>query len=353
MTRPAGDVCMETKRQCANCGKEEGKEGAALKKCARCQEENAALYCSRACQKEHWNRIHREVCTKVFEVCETEKGVGLRAGRQFSAGDVLFSEKPVLVHPRRVLITDVELEREIRSAEFDNLSVVLQRSVRELFDKNAARAGTEKTLDGIWETNAVALRETGDSGLFLKFSRLNHSCRPNVRHTWRNDKKKEFIIATRDISPGDELLTCYIKEDDVFDITTARQMVLRENFGFDCKCELCERDGISAISEGNQRMREIGSLHRSIPMVAQSNPRRALQMVDTCLKLFRLQGLDMAFLEYMLLNDGIQIAMIGLHDRQTAIQYARRAVDAAKIAFGNDSPDVAKSSDIVRHLRQR
>ena len=42
-------------KQCANCGK----RGKGFKQCSRCK---AVKYCSRKCQKEHWQAIHKSVC---------------------------------------------------------------------------------------------------------------------------------------------------------------------------------------------------------------------------------------------------------------------------------------------------
>ena len=50
---------------CSNCGKEEKKsstKGKNFKRCARCRK---VIYCSRACQKEHWKKGgHKDVCKK-------------------------------------------------------------------------------------------------------------------------------------------------------------------------------------------------------------------------------------------------------------------------------------------------
>lgn len=279
-------------RRCNNCGAAHS-EDAPLKRCARCSD-TPALYCGRSCQLEHWAILHREECTKVYEVCRTEeKGVGLRAARPFRAGDVLFAESPVLRAPVRISADEQEDAWASVNRSFLSLSVGRQRAVMDLYCTPARLdAGGDKPLSGICQSNAVEMGESGESGLFLKFSRLNHCCRSNVRHTWREDRQRELVIATRDINAGDELLTCYLDTDTGFSDTETRRAWLQERFGFLCNCEMCSRDG-EGDTPGNRRMRELSALHASIPEVAQTSPESALEMVDRCLRLLREQQLDM------------------------------------------------------------
>ena len=46
---------------CANCGVQEGQHGATLSKCRKCK---ATLYCSRDCQRAHWDAGHKGQCVR-------------------------------------------------------------------------------------------------------------------------------------------------------------------------------------------------------------------------------------------------------------------------------------------------
>uniref|UniRef100_A0A8D0CNV1 MYND-type domain-containing protein n=1 Tax=Sander lucioperca TaxID=283035 RepID=A0A8D0CNV1_SANLU len=50
-------VASKKSQSCANCTREDLFEN--LKKCSSCKE---TLYCSKACQKQHWTK-HKEKCT--------------------------------------------------------------------------------------------------------------------------------------------------------------------------------------------------------------------------------------------------------------------------------------------------
>jgi len=76
------------------------------------------------------------------------------------------------------------------------------------------------------------------SAIFPLASRMNHSCIPNVYHTWNGNLDRLTVHALRDITPGEELLTTYISA-----ILTWEQRSDKEhlgNYGFVCTCPACD-----------------------------------------------------------------------------------------------------------------
>ena len=53
-------------------------------------------------------------------------------------------------------------------------------------------------------------------GVFVTASRLNHSCVPNVHHSYNPTLKSATVYAIRDIEPNEELLTSYIVCEDTY-----------------------------------------------------------------------------------------------------------------------------------------
>ncbi|KAI0126830.1 hypothetical protein BJ170DRAFT_420717 [Xylariales sp. AK1849] len=91
----------------------------------------------------------------------------------------------------------------------------------------------------IYETNRFTVRfPNGDRklGIFLKSSRLNHSCAPNVFHRYNARIDRLTVHALRDIQPGEELNTSYI---DICHPTVMRRQMLR-SWGFRCRCSACD-----------------------------------------------------------------------------------------------------------------
>ena len=79
----AGEVCAA----CSAAGSD-------LLQCSRCR---AVSYCGPACQRRHW-RAHKAQCSVVWRVeAVPGKGLGLVAARDIQPGQVILTEKPLLL----------------------------------------------------------------------------------------------------------------------------------------------------------------------------------------------------------------------------------------------------------------
>ena len=92
---------------------------------------------------------------------------------------------------------------------------------------------------GIFCTNSFQLGESDRSALFLKMSRLNHSCRANCDYIIRHGCIE--VRATRPVSAGEELTICYnnFLEEDAPVVKSERKEYLLWAYRFSCKCEDC------------------------------------------------------------------------------------------------------------------
>ena len=135
-------------------------------------------------------------------------GVGLRATRSFSEGEVVFEEK-------RLLTVD---EKDNQATSIDTLNASVKDCVRALSVKEQRdlyRLHSAGTMQGacrelsILSTNCAGTSD-GASNLFLFYSRLNHSCAANVQCTWIVRVQRMRIVALRPISAGEELLLSLI-----------------------------------------------------------------------------------------------------------------------------------------------
>ena len=107
---------------------------------------------------------------------------------------------------------------------------------------------------GIFCTNSFQLGESDKSGLFLKVSRLNHSCRANCDYILQNGCIEVRTI--RPITAGEELTICYnnFLEEDGPVVKSERKEYLQWAYRFTCKCEDCILSGF--ISQTNDQMRQ-------------------------------------------------------------------------------------------------
>jgi hypothetical protein len=112
------------------------------------------------------------------------------------------------------------------------------RTLREKLDTNCCRLNYSNGLEG------------GTHALFVKFAKVNHSCRPNIVHII--DAGVITLVAQKNIKAGEEILTSYFfpQTDILFgklkrNHSLAKHRIANNIPPFDCLCEVCcasERD---------------------------------------------------------------------------------------------------------------
>ena len=91
-----------------------------------------------------------------------------------------------------------------------------------------------RSTHGIFRTNA--LETTSSGSVFALSSRLNHSCLPNVIHSWCSKTGTLTLRAAMDIPMDSELTIAYRARGLP---CGERRAQLRREFGFVCECDLC------------------------------------------------------------------------------------------------------------------
>ena len=174
-----------------------------------------------------------------------------------------------------------------------------------LHDKNAT-AGAEKTLDGVYRTNALPQGVgSHDSALCLTISRANHSCVSNCYHAWVEGSER--LYAEAEISAGEELCTNYTQWHWP---TAQRQEELNTKFGFTCQCPACVEE--EALRRKHDAIRlKIGELDETIPRLY-ATPSKAQAMVEQVLQLYEELGRPIPYAaEVRHCYDAFQLALSG------------------------------------------
>jgi hypothetical protein len=167
--------------------------------------------------------------------------------RHINKGELLFTEAPLFSVNREFSfplgMAETTVRRRARHLLVSELADALTRAgtaQRATFDALSCSSADCKrdggrTAIGIFKTNAF---ETGSSGsIFALCSRINHSCRPNVRHDWDPRFGGALRLrAARNIAVGDEITIAYNAQALPRE---ERRAVLERDFGFLCECELC------------------------------------------------------------------------------------------------------------------
>ena len=189
-------------------------------------------YCSKACQTQDWRR-HRTDCDKVSLASLTDKGRALLATRRIHWGEEILREKPLLLINNRdqkdlVAWTDhvVGLVGELAESErreleqladntglADSVEFLYLRGVRGLrqvsgLTSTMISANSQECLRTlrIIRTNGINLQDDGETtGLYLRFSRINHSCAPSAVRNIEPTSGLIRVIAARDIEKGEEI----------------------------------------------------------------------------------------------------------------------------------------------------
>jgi len=191
--------------------------------------------------------------TPAIEVVDVAgKGKGIVALRDLEEGDLLFSEKPVVVVDRNLQLSVPEmvsyLDRQVSSLSEEDSKAFNQLAI-------APPAKSEATSYGIAMTNGISI-ETGSSegGVFLLASRLNHSCRPSVAWRWDSKEEKLRVQLVRSVTTGEELTVSYTP---AMEQSGPRRATLQRRYGFDCYCEVCSSPAELAASDYRRQLADI------------------------------------------------------------------------------------------------
>ncbi|KAG0135046.1 hypothetical protein HOY82DRAFT_668194 [Tuber indicum] len=161
------------------------------------------------------------------------KGLGAIATSIIPANTLLFSEQPLL---RIAHSSSSSIDRAERvSVAFAALSL----PSRTVFLSLAG--GAEAGVEGAWKCNNFMLTPDGrENAVFALASRINHSCDGGENSYWRwegGEGRIEFWSGRR-VEEGEEITHCY--RPDWRMGTTNRRLALMGEYGFLCRCLVCE-----------------------------------------------------------------------------------------------------------------
>ncbi|KAK8034224.1 hypothetical protein PG993_009219 [Apiospora rasikravindrae] len=98
---------------------------------------------------------------------------------------------------------------------------------------------------GIFLTNNLETGSDSGRGVYPFFSRMNHSCRPDIYEYFDTKTKELSLRAIHDIKAGDQIHSTYV---DLLQPRKKRQKTL-EAWGFTCQCSACTNPAFDALGE--------------------------------------------------------------------------------------------------------
>ncbi len=220
-------------------------------------------------------------------------GKAIRATKSYKCGDLIMRESAAMRIPNSQPASSLEAAEDMHKRAcqraYNSMHETTQRALMDL--SSCKEDETAKTPRGVYDTNAFRLGNEDLGGLFLTLARMNHSCRPNVNHYWREELQQTLVFASRDIEAGEEMNTLY--GPSTWMDTERRREYLHERFAFWCRCSMCVEGNEGG---GDDRMERIQALQEDIALlssltVGQSNAGVTLESIEKCLALMKEQGL--------------------------------------------------------------
>lgn len=188
--------------------------------------------------------------------------------------------------------------------------------------------------------------EPGRSGIFLKASRVNHSCCPNDFPSWNLKLRRLTLHAVDDIPRGEEITVSYYTP---FYPLEDRQNWLREHYGFQCDCPACHLETASG-QRGEQRHQKMKKLYQAINKPEDSlsrNDDKELDMITEFISLAEDNHMHGLFLSRLYRRAKDCYEDKGLEE--LVLRYAQRVLEYDMWLLGLDNPVTHKS---IRSLNQ-
>ncbi len=216
---------------------------------------------------------------------------------------------------------------------------------RTFFDLTNIYGNTHSQSLGIARTNVLPLGSSASSGgLFLEASRINHSCRQNAQNTLNENIGQLTIHALRDIEVGQEITISYLASTSEY---ADRQRFLKENFKFECKCELCSLPRAQR-KRSDTRLRKIQAIDKSIGAFFCVSWNRRWRSLHSMFSLFEEEGIWDASIARAY-KDAYDIATEN-EDEWRARVFTKIAYDTRRLIEGDDSPVTVEMKQAVEEL---
>ncbi|KAI6864735.1 hypothetical protein KC334_g20169, partial [Hortaea werneckii] len=301
----------------------------------------------------------------VFEMRKiADRGCGLFATEHIPIGARILCESPLLRIDENGLHRAINAYEKLpvsQKAAFDGLQffkpelIDLEQASRfDPIERQDKRLDDDQLCDAVVADHVrimgifAANNFSAGKGLavFEKASRLNHSCVPNVHHSFNPTLQKQTVHAVRDIQPGEELCTTYLGGPGCYYIRSQRIEMLRSNYGFTCTCTACS-DPSGASESRRQLMANLAwglqqYLERSAfgMTFVPTSPAEALAQAEAFIHLLLEEGLFTVELMKAYRTASTQALNISMYEK--AMAYAKNEADVERNCLGTELNDLVQ-----------
>jgi hypothetical protein len=291
-----------------------------------------------------------------------DKGFGLFATTEIPRGTLIICEEPLLriSGPKTYLAFNTycrlgnaekatyDLLHSFKPAHLDLEQVsrlyLIDHHDTSMDDEDVEEAVAEHIrVMSIFSANNIAL-PNNHFAVFAATSRLNHSCVPNVHHSFNPVLNKLTVHAVADIKPEEELFITYLGGRGAYQLQEQRNQILQENYGFTCQCRACTTD--IAMSDGRREL--LGSIAWGLDQFRDGvNPTNAFIPASHATALKQTEDLVTVLLQEGIL--GMELAKAyhtaSMHaltakDYDKAVEYARDELEIERNCVGSEVADL-------------
>ena len=239
------------------------------------------------------------------------KGFGVFASKAIQAGDVIMTDCVKMKLPRgKYDVTDEQIERAFNALTSEDQAAFMQL--------HEGHVQYTTRLMRIYKANAFSAEH--HAIIYLKFSKLNHSCTPNAEMTELGNGQHTKLVAVKSITKDEEIFISYLgllEEGSKIQ----RMQTLREGYGFECECAVCKLTGLeAALSDGRRQL---------VTAMA-----------------FKRQGLEPATMEFLSnLNGVTQSSVIGHYRQKLRVPLTT----SEKVAYGFLTAKLLEAENFSSH----
>ncbi|KJA18993.1 hypothetical protein HYPSUDRAFT_204910 [Hypholoma sublateritium FD-334 SS-4] len=209
-------------------------------------------------------------------------GKGVFATREFKRGDMILREKPLTTMTKSSVFADMEAG--VRNMLPENLARFLS-----LHNAHTGDCEFPSRAAEIYTSNLLVFTN-GTVGVGFRASRINHSCAPNVRHSFHSATGELRIYALGPIREGEEIFNMYFSGRYIYGVPRAvRQAELRMVFNFTCACAVCTLPTEAGQASDARRVR-LAELSDRIPQFGLTEGVQRLRTAVDGVHLLREEG---------------------------------------------------------------
>ncbi len=272
------------------------------------------------------------------------KGKGLVAIKDITPGTLIISESPLLT-TEGISSSDPEASEAHLATSFSSLSLKQQDAYMALHN-NHSETDPKRPLSGIMKSNGYPMGG-GHGGVCEIIARINHACNPNGVQFWNELREELTVYAMRPIPSGTEITTSYLMGGT----SSERKSNLKDQFGFECACELCSLPK-EKREQSDTRLRRAQELDALIgdERTPYEEPDRVLKACKELFDIYELESIKDGRVS-RLYYDAFQTC--NLHsDLARARCFVKYYCDAKQMAEGKDSINVLEERRYIKDPRK-